>query len=81
MYDTWGSFTLLCEKYLIICNKYRNIPKLVRPYTIFKKQMYYFFVLNHGQYIPRGPDATIKWLHEKVHGSVTVSVSVALCRG
>ena len=20
MYDTWGSFTLLCEKYLIICN-------------------------------------------------------------
>ena len=24
MYDTWGAFTLLCEKYLIIC----NLPKI-----------------------------------------------------
>ena len=24
MYDTWGEFALLCEKYLVIC----NLPKL-----------------------------------------------------
>ena len=23
---------------------------------LFTKQIYYYFFLNHGQYIPRGPD-------------------------